>query len=97
MAMDDPVDDGLARLARMTAPPALDRIEATVFAAIDDEVRHRAASRKIGLWSVGAALALGLVGGSGLGGIGPGGGMAQAAGPIGVDDALAPSTLLLGR
>lgn len=90
--MDDPVENGLARLARIAVPPALDQLEANVFAAIDDDARHRASSRTIGLWSVGAALALGLIGGTGLGG-----GMAQAAGPIGIDDALAPSTLLLGR
>ncbi|GAA3708983.1 hypothetical protein GCM10022268_17870 [Sphingomonas cynarae] len=90
--MDDPVEDGLARLAIMAVPPALDRLEANVFAAIDDDARHRASSRTIGLWSVGAALALGLIGGTGLGG-----GMARAAGPIGIDDALAPSTLLLGQ
>lgn len=90
--MDDPVDDGLARLAGMAVPPALDRLEAQVFAAIDDDARHRASSRTIGMWSVAAALALGLAGGTSLGG-----GAAQAAGPIGADAALAPSTLLLGR
>ncbi len=90
--MDDSVENGLARLARIAVPSALDHLEANVFTAIDDDARHRASSRTIGLWSVGAALALGLIGGTGLDG-----GMAQAAGPIGIDDALAPSTLLLGR
>ncbi len=90
--MDDPVDKGLARLAAVAMPPALDRLETRVFVAIEDEARHRASGRAIGLWSVAAALALGLAGGTSLGG-----GVAQAAGPIGVDDTLAPSTLLLGR
>jgi len=104
--MHDPVDDGLARLAGMTPPSSLDHLEASVFAAIDEDARHRRASRRIGVWSVGAALVLGLVGGTSLDrGTGPGGviglagGGAQAGaiGPIGVDNALAPSTLLLGR
>jgi ABC-type xylose transport system permease subunit len=90
--MDDPIDARLAGLTRMTMPPALDRLEANVFAALDEEARHRSAGRMIGLWSVSAALILGLIGGASLGG-----GVAKAAGPIGVDDTLAPSTLLLGR
>ena len=92
--MQDSVDQGLARLATMQMPPSLDDIETIVFATIDENARNRAAGRTIGAWSVAMALALGLVGGTGFGiGVTP----AQAASPIGIDGALAPSTLLLGR
>lgn len=96
--MQDPVDNGLNLLAAMPVPPTLDGLEANVFAAIDENARNRMAGRAIGAWSVGAALALGLVGGTSLGGAGfDGATSARAASPIGVDGALAPSTLLLGR
>lgn len=91
--MQDPVDDGLRRLAAMPMPPSLDGLEADVLAAIDRQARDRVTGRAIGVWTVGAALALGIAGGASLGGATP----ARAASPIGVDGAWAPSTLLLGR
>lgn len=90
-AMHDPFDDGLTRLTALRAPATLDDIEAAVFAAIEEQARQRTAGRAAGMWSIAAALALGLAGGTMLASPAP------AASPIGVDGALAPSTLLLGR
>ena len=92
--MQDPVDDGLTRLATMPVPRALDRVEASVFDTIADNVQLRRAGRTVGRWSVIAALALGIVGGTAPVGRGA---RAHAASPIGIDGTLAPSTLLLGR
>lgn len=92
--MHDSVDQGLTRLAALRAPAALDAVEAEVFAAIDDQARQRQAGRTVGMWSVGAALALGLAGGTSLAGEVA---ATPAASPIGVEGTLAPSTLLLGR
>lgn len=89
--MHDPVDHELTRLTTLRAPPALDAIEADVFATLDEQARQRVAGRTAGLWSVAGALALGLAGGSMLAEPAP------AASPIGIDGTLAPSTLLLGR
>ena len=88
--MNDPIDADIARLSAMATPPALDGLEAGVFAAIDE----RARSRTVGLWSVAGALAIGLAGGGLIAGSAA---PAQAATPFGIDGGLAPSTLLLGR
>ncbi len=92
------VDDCLSRLARSPVPPTLDTLEAGVFATIADTMRGDANGRAVGIWSVTAALAVGLVGGATLAsGLAPAQASAQAARIIGVDTPLAPSTLLLGR
>ncbi len=88
--MNDPIAVDLARLRAMPLPPALDGLENSVFAAIDD----RARSRTVGLMSIAGALAIGLAGG---GILGSSAAPAQASTPIGIDGALAPSTLLLGQ
>jgi len=65
---------------------------------IAENARNSATGRAIGIWSVGVALATGVVGGATLAGsIAPAHAAAQAAGPLGIDTPLAPSTLLLGR
>ncbi|KQN32138.1 hypothetical protein ASF00_05250 [Sphingomonas sp. Leaf34] len=89
--MQDAVNYRLTQLAAMPVPATLDALEADVFATIEKNARSRMTSRTIGAWSVGAALALGLFGGISLG---SGATPAQAASPIGIDAALAPSTLL---
>ncbi len=92
--MQDPVDEGLTRLAAMPVPRALDGVEASVFDAIAENARSRHTSLLVGRWSVGTALVLGLIGGATPIGHGA---PAQASIPIGIDGALAPSTLLLGQ
>ena len=95
--MANDVDDQLSRLAQRPIPD-LETLEADVFATIAENARNRATGRAIGIWSVGVALATGVVGGATLAGsIAPAHAAAQAAGPFGIDTPLAPSTLLLGR
>jgi len=90
------VDDQLNRLAQRSIPD-LATLEAEVFATIAENARNRVTGRAIGIWSVGVALATGVVGGATLeGSIVPAHAAAQA-GPFGIDTPLAPSTLLLGR
>ena len=91
--MTDPTDPLLRRLAALSDAAALDGLEAGVFAAIDDQARSRRAGRRIGTLAVAAALGVGLAGGA----VGVGLSPAEAAAPIGMNAALAPSTLLLGR
>ena len=95
--MANDVDDKLSRLAQRPIPD-LETLEADVFATIAENARNRTTGRAIGIWSVGVALATGVVGGATLAGsIAPAHAAAQAAGPFGIDAPLAPSTLLLGR
>lgn len=89
--MHDPVEQGLTQLTALRGPPALDAIEGEVFAALDEQARQHGAGRAAGMCSVAVALAIGLAGGTMLAQ------PALAAGPLGIDAALAPSTLLLGR
>lgn len=93
--MANDVDDQLNRLAQRPIPD-LATLEAAVFAMIAENARNRATGRVIGIWSIGVALATGVVGGATLAGS-IAHAAAQAAGPFGIDTPLAPSTLLLGR
>ncbi|MBJ6121871.1 hypothetical protein [Sphingomonas mollis] len=95
--MPDPIDHA-ATLCAALPPVPLDGLESRVFAAIEDRAREATAARRAGLWSVAAALAIGLTGGGLAAREMAGGAMAaRAASPIGIDAMLAPSTLLLGR
>lgn len=89
--MHDPVEQGLTQLTALRGPPDLDAMEAQVFAALDEQAGQRGAGRAAGMCSVAVALAIGLAGGTMLAQ------PALAAGPLGIDAALAPSTLLIGR
>lgn len=96
--MPNDVDDCLSRLARSPVPATLDTLEAGVFAVIADDARRDASGRAVRIWSITAALVVGLAGGSTLAGsLVPTQASAQAASIIGIDTPLAPSTLLLGR
>lgn len=91
--MRDDIEERLHRLASGLSR-SLDTLETDVFAAIAATTRESAAGRAVGTWSVAAALALGLAGGSTLATLSS---PAQAAALIGIDTPLAPSTLLLGQ
>ena len=90
--MPDPIDRAATLIAALSPAP-LDGLVSRVFAAIEVRAREATAARRVGLWSVAAALAIGLTGG----GLAGGAVAARVASPIGVDAMLAPSTLLLGR
>ena len=87
--MPDPFDLDLTHLA--AAPAGLGDMEAAVLARIA-ATPARAGGGMVGTLAIAAALAIG-VGGGILGG----GATPAVAAPIGIDGALAPSTLLLGR
>ncbi|MET0269735.1 MAG: hypothetical protein ABW173_04820 [Sphingomonas sp.] len=70
----------------------LDGLEAAVLARIGAMPPARAGGGMIGALAIAAALAIGVGGGILGGGVSP-----ALAAPLGMDGALAPSTLLLGR
>ena len=90
--MTDPLADYLDSVAGAAIPARLHAIESDVLAAIEYAAHEDAGRRRVGMLSIGAALALGLVGGGLVGGAA----QPAVASPLGID-ALAPSTLLLGR
>lgn len=89
--MTDPIDACLHLLAATPAPAGIDGVEDAVLARLATQP-ERAGGRIAGLIGIAAALALGIGGGI----AGAGASLVSAA-PIGLDRALAPSTLLLGR
>lgn len=95
--MRDPLAAYLDSIATTPVPARLQSIEGDVLAAIDAAAREDADRRRLGRFSIGAALALGLAGGGLIGGGLVGGAVRPAvASPMSIDS-LAPSTLLLGR
>jgi hypothetical protein len=91
--MQDMLDTNLARLTAQPVPVGLDGLEDRVLARIA-AAPPAGSGRSIRLLGGALALLLGVASG---GMLAPDATAAHAAAPIGLDGALAPSTLLLGR